>query len=134
MAEEEALEPVFVFFFAWFGLTLAVFPLVATLDSAAFGGSLGSLIGLGVSVVVSIPAALEFLFSDRNPRLVGKFVAVFVGLFFLVILGQSAVYVALGIPETIPVVDVGVLLVTYVVTYVLVYRGWLARLRAGLSG
>lgn len=134
MAAEEPMEPVFAFFFAWFAVSLALFPLVSTIDGAAFGGSLGSAVDLGISVVAALPAALEFHFSDRNPRLAGKFVAVFVGLFFLAVIGQSFVYVALGVPETLPVADLLVVLVTYVVTYVLVYRGGLARVRAALAG
>lgn len=133
MADEEPVEQVYTFFFAWFGFTLAVFPLVATLDSTAFGGSLGTLVGLGISVVVSVPAALEFLFSERDPRLVGKFVAVFVGLFFVAILLQASVYVALDRTETIPVLEFAVLFVTYLVAYVLVYRGGLARIRDALT-
>lgn len=133
MSEETPFEPVYTFFFAWFGFTLAVFPLVATIDSTAFDGSLGTLIGLGASVVVSIPAALEFLFSDRNPRLVGKFVAVFVVLFFLAILLQASIYVSLGQTETIPILEFAVLLVTYAVAYVLVYRGGIDRLKATVT-
>ncbi|NIS28718.1 MAG: hypothetical protein GWN07_01345, partial [Actinobacteria bacterium] len=55
----------------------AVFPLVATIDTHGFGGSLGPLTLLVVSTVVSIPAGLEFVWSDRNPRQVGLFVLVF---------------------------------------------------------
>ena len=132
MSEETPLEPVYTFFFAWFGFTLAVFPLVATIDTTAFDGSLGTLVGLGISVVVSIPAALEFLFSDRNPRLVGKFVAVFVVLFFLAILLQALIYVGLDQTETIPILEFAVLLATYAVSYALVYRGGLDRLRAAV--
>lgn len=133
MAEDEPVEPVYTFFFAWFGFSLAVFPLVATVNSTAFGGSLRLVVVLGASVVVTIPAALEFLFSDRNPRLVGKFVAVFVGLFFLAILAQAGLYVALGRTETIPAVEFAVLLATYVATYVLVYRGGLDRFTAAVT-
>lgn len=133
MAEDEPFEPVYTFFFAWFGFTLAVFPLVATLDSTAFGGSLGPLVGLGISVVASLPAAMEFLFSDRNPRLVGKFVAVFVALFFVAIILQSSVYVALDRTETIPALEFTVLFATYLAAYLLVYRGGLARIRDALT-
>jgi len=127
------MEPIFKFFFAWFGITLAVFPLVATIDSTAFGGSLGTLLGLGISVVVSIPAALEFLFSDRNPRLVGKFVAVFVVLFFIAIVIQASIYVALGQTETFPILEYVVLFATYAVAYALVYRGGLDKLQAAVT-
>lgn len=133
MAEQDNAEPVFQFFFAWFGFTLAVFPLVATVDSVAFGGSLGNTVVLVASVVVSLPAALEFLFSDRNPHRVGRYVAVFVGLYFLMLVGQAGVYVALGRTETVPAVEFALLLVTYAVAYVLVYRGGLARLRGAVT-
>lgn len=132
MADEDPFDAVFTFFFAWFGLTLAVFPLVATVNSAGFDGSLGSPLVLGISVVVSVPAALEFLFSDRNPRLVGQFVAVFVGVFFVAIVVQSAVFVAIGQTEPVPAVEFAFLLATYVVAYVLVDRGYVARLRDAL--
>ncbi|MFB6353853.1 MAG: hypothetical protein ABEJ92_07175 [Halobacteriales archaeon] len=131
---DDAVEGVYQFFFAWFGLTLAVFPLVATVEATVFGGSLGSVVVLGASVVLTIPAALEFRFSDRNPRLVGLFVAAFVGLYFLAILGQAAVYVAIGRTETVPSAEFVVLLGTYAVAYVLVYRGGWARLRATVAG
>lgn len=133
MADDDTVEPVYRFFFAWFGFTLAVFPLVATVDSVGFGGSLGSAVVLVASVVAALPAALEFLFADRNPRLVGVFVVAFAGLYFLVLVGQAAVYVALGRAETVPAVEVGLLLATYAVTYLLVYRGGLARLRGAVG-
>lgn len=133
MAEDDALDPVFTFFFAWFGITLAVFPLVATVNSGAFGGTFGTTVVLGISVVVAIPAALEFLFSDRDARLVGKFVGVFVVLFFIALVVQSAVFVALGETETIPAVEFAFLVATYVATYVLVYRGGLARVKAAVT-
>lgn len=129
MAEDDPVEPVYTFFFAWFGLTLAVFPLVATIDSAAFDGTLGSLVGLGASVVVTIPGALEFVFSDRDPRLVGTFVVVFVVLYFVAIVLQAGVHVALGRAEPVAAVEFAVLFATYVATYGLVYRGGLAGLK-----
>lgn len=133
MAEDDSFEPVFTYFFAWFGFTLAVFPLVATIDTNAFGGTLGGPVVLAISVAVAIPAALEFVFSDRNPRQVGVYVGVFVGLYFLAIVGQAGLYVTLGIPETVPAVEYAVLFATYVVAYVLVYRGGLARLRGAVT-
>lgn len=133
MADDEALEPVFTFLFASFGFTLAVFPLVATIESTVFGGSLGELVVLGTSVVLSIPAALEFVFSERNPRLVGRFVGVFVVLYFIVLVGQAGVYVALGASRTVPVAEFAALFATYVVAYWLIYRGGLGRLRGVLT-
>lgn len=133
MAEDDPAEPVYTFFAAWFGLTLALFPLVATVDSTAFGGSLGSPVVLASSVLVALPGALEFLFSDRNPWLVGQFVAVFVVVFFLALVVQSGVYVWLDRTETVPAVEFALLLATYVVAYVLVYRGGLARLRGAVT-
>lgn len=133
MAEDDRVEAVYTFFYAWFGFTLAVFPLVATVDSTAFGGSLGSLVVLASSVVVTIPAALEFLFSDRDPRLVGTFVVVFVVLFFLAIVLQAVVYVAFELGDSIPAVEFVLLLVTYVAAYALVYRGGLDRLKGTLT-
>lgn len=133
MAGDDPFEPVYVFFPAWFGLTLAVFPLVATIDSVVFDGSLGTLVVLVGCVVLTIPAALEFLFSDRNPRLVGWFVGVFVILYFLAIVVQAGVYVAVDQAETIPALEFGVLFATYVLAYLLVYRGGLARLTQGVT-
>lgn len=133
MAEDDPFEPVYVYFFAWFGFTLAVFPLVATVDSTVFGGSLGGPTVLALSIAVTIPAALEFVFSDRNPRRVGLYVGVFVGLYFLAIIGQAAVYVALGVSETVPAVEFVLLFATYVVAYVLVYRGGIDRLRDAVT-
>jgi hypothetical protein len=133
MAQAELFEPVSSFFYAWFGFTLAVFPLVATVDSTAFGGRLGGPTVLVASVVVSVPAALEFLFSKRNPRLVAWFVGVFVVLYFLAIVVQAGVYVALGLAETVAVVEFLVLGATYVVAYALVYKGGLSRLRSAVG-
>lgn len=133
MAEEDAFEPVYTYFFAWFGFTLAVFPLVATLNSAFFDDSLGTTVVLGASIVATIPAALEFLFSDRNPRLVGKFVVVFVGVFFVALVVQSAMFVALDQTETVPAVELAFLVATYVIAYVLVYKGGLTRIRTAMG-
>lgn len=133
MAEDDPYEWVYTFFFAWFGFTLAVFPLVATIDTNAFDGSLGGPVVLGVSIAASVPAALEFVFSDRNPRLVGRFVVVFVGLYFLAIVGQASVYVAAGVTETIAALEYALLFVTYGVAYALVYRGGLSRLRDAVT-
>ncbi len=133
MAEDDPFEPVFTFFFAWFGFTLAVFPLVATINSNAFGGSLDGPVVLAISIAVTVPAGLEFVFSDRDPHQVGKFVGVFVGLYFLAILGQATAYVAMGIQETLPALEFALLFVTYLVAYGLVYRGGLARIRGALT-
>lgn len=133
MAEDALVEPVYTFFFAWFGFTLAVFPLVATVNSVGFDGTLSSTVVLAASIVVAVPAALEFLFSDREPRLVGKFVAVFVVLFFVAVVAQAVVYVSLGRSDSIPAVEFVLLVVTYAGAYALVYRGGLARLRAAVS-
>ncbi|MDZ7701577.1 MAG: hypothetical protein U5J98_05635 [Halobacteriales archaeon] len=133
MAEDDPFEPVYTFFFAWFGFTLAVFPLVATVDSSVFDGSLSGPVVLAISIVTTFPAGIEFVFSDREPRRVGKFVGVFVALYFVAILAQASVYVAIGVDETIPVLEFAVLFATYVAAYVLVYRGGLARVRAALT-
>jgi hypothetical protein len=133
MAEDDPFEPVYTYFFAWFGFTLAVFPLVATVDTTVFDGSLGGPVVLAISIAVTVPAALEFVFSDRNPRRVGLYVGVFVGLYFLAIIGQAGVYVSLGIAETIPAVEFALLFATYAVTYGLVYRGGLDWLRGAVT-
>ena len=133
MAEDDPFEWVYTFFLAWFGFTLALFPLVATVDTTVFDGSLGGPLVLALSIAASVPAALEFVFSDRNARLVGWFVVVFVVLYFLAIVGQASVYVALGADETIAVLEFALLFATYVAAYGLVYRGGLARLRAAVT-
>ena len=133
MPEDEALEPVLVFFFAWFGFSLAVFPLVATVDTHAFDGSLGGPTVLLISLVATVPAGMEFAFNDRNPRLVGKFLLAFVALYFLALVAQAGGYVALGLEETVAALEFGVLFATYAVSYGLVYRGGLDRLRAALG-
>lgn len=133
MADEDGFGPVSTFVSAWLGLTLAVFPLVATLEQTAFGGSLGGLVVMGICVVVTIPAALEFLFSDRNPRLVATFVVVFIVLYLLAIVGQTGVYFAVGVAEPIPAVEFAVLFTTYGLTYWLVYRTGLARIKQAVT-
>ena len=134
MAGDAAGESVTTFFYAWFGLTLAVFPLVATVEATAFGGGFGSLAVLVASVVAALPAALEVAFSDRSLRRVGEFVAAFVVLYFLAIVGQAGAYVALGRTDTVPAAEVAVLLATYAVAYWVVYRVGVDRLRAALGG
>lgn len=133
MAEDDPFEPVYTFFLAWFGFTLAVFPLVATVDTVVFDGSLTGPVVLAISIVATAPAGVEFVFSDRNPRRVGKFVGVFVGLYFLAIVGQASAYVAIGVDEPIPAIELTALFATYAVAYVLVYRGGMARVRAALT-
>lgn len=134
MPEDDAIASVMRFFYAWFGVTLALFPLVATIEANAFGGRFGTLGVLVASVVSSFPVALEFLFSERNPRRVGEFVVVLVALYFIAILGQAGVYVAIGRSDTVAAVEVVILLATYVVTYVLVYRVGVARLVGSARG
>lgn len=133
MAEDDPYEWVYTLFLAWFGFTLAVFPLVATLDTNVFDGSLGGPLVLAASIATSVPAALEFVFSDRNARLVGRFVLVFVVVYFLAIVGQASVYVALGADETIALLEFALLFATYAVAYGLVYRGGLARLKTAVT-
>lgn len=133
MAEDDPFEPVYTFFLAWFGFTLAVFPLVATVDTTVFDGSLGGPVVLAISIVATFPAGVEFVFSDREPRRVGKFVGVFVALYFVAILAQATVYVAIGVTETVPALEFTLLFATYAVAYVLVYRGGLTRVRAALT-
>lgn len=130
--DDEPLRPAFVFFLALLGFAMTFVPLVATVDSIAFGGRLvGSVVPVA-SLALAIPPALEFAFSGRDPYLVGKYVGAFVVLYFLAIVGQAAVYVSLGVPEPIPVAELLVLFATYVVAYVLVYRGGWARLRRAI--
>lgn len=134
MADEEPLAPAYTFFLAWFGFAMVAFPFVATLDAAVFDGRLeGPAVPLG-SVVLALPAALEFAFSGRDPVLVGKYVVAFVVLYFVAIVAQATVYVVLGVPEPIPVAEFLVLFAVYVVTYVLVYKRGLDRLRAATAG
>lgn len=132
-AEDEE-GPVFTFFLAWFGFTMVLFPLVATLDSAVFGGNLGRLMVPLISLIAAIPAALEFAFSGRDPYKVGVFVGAFVILFFVSILLQAIVSVGLGSMQPIPAVQFGFLFGAYVVAYVLVYRYGIGDLKATLTG
>lgn len=122
MADEETDGPVFTFFLSWLGFTMAAYPLVATFDSAVVGGSLGQLLVPLISLVVTIPAALEFAFSDRDAYRIGIFVGAFVILFFVSILLQAVVAVALGSLQPIPAAQFGFLFAAYVIAYVLVYR------------
>lgn len=125
--------PVYTFFLSWFGFTLVVFPFVATLDSAVFGGNLGQLLVPLISLVVTIPAALEFAFSRRDPYNVGVFVGVFVGLFFLSILLQAGIAVAMGAEEPIPAVQFAMLFLAYIGSYVIVYRIGTDRIKAAFA-
>lgn len=133
MSDDEPLGPASVFFLSLVGFALALLPLVATIDAVAFGGRF---VGSGVpvaSLVLAVPPAIEFAFSGRDPYMVGKFVGAFVVCYGLAILGQAAVYVALGIPEPVPAAELVVLVATYVVAYALVYRGGLARLKRAVT-
>lgn len=133
MSDDEPLRPVYVFFLSMFGFGLVAIPLVATIDSVAFAGRLGGTVVPLASLALAIPPALEFAFSGRNPFLVGWYVGTFVVLYFLAIVGQAAVYVSLGIPEPIPAAELLVLFLTYVLAYVLVYRGGLNRLKRAIT-
>lgn len=134
MAADERTAAITTFFYAWFGVTLAVFPLVATVEARAFGGRFGSLAVLVASVVAALPAALEFAFTGRNVRRVWEYVVAFVVLYFLAILGQAGVYVVLGRTQTVVAFEIVVLFATYAVAYWLVYRVGVDRLRGAVAG
>lgn len=131
---DEPLRPVYNFFLSTLAFTLVALPLVATVDRAALDGLLGGSGQPVASVALAIPAAFEFAFSGRDPFLVGKYVVAFLVCYFLVIVGQAAVYVSLGIPEPIPLVEFGLLFGTYLVAYLLVYRGGYDRLKRAIGG
>ncbi|NIS34443.1 MAG: hypothetical protein GWN07_28005 [Actinobacteria bacterium] len=63
----------------------------------------------------------------------GLFVLVFVLLYFLALVAQAGTYVALGFERTVAALEFGVLFGTYAVTYWLVYRLGLDRVRAALG-
>ena len=134
MSDDESIGAASVFFLALIGFAMTFVPLVATVDSIVFGGqNVGSVVPVA-SLVLAIPPAIEFAFSRRDPYLVARYVVAFVVCYFLVIVGQAVVYVGLGIPEPVPVAELLVLFATYVVAYVLVYRGGWARLKGALVG
>jgi len=134
VSDDESIGPASVFFLALIGFAMTFVPLVATVDSIVFGGqNVGSAVPVA-SLVLAIPPAIEFAFSRRDPYLVARYVVAFVVCYFLVIVGQAVVYVGLGIPEPVPVAELLVLFATYVVAYVLVYRGGWARLKGALVG
>ena len=130
---DETQPPAVTFFLALVAFGMLAFPLVATLDSAVFDGRLAGLLTPVISLFVAILPALEFAFSDRDPYRVGWYVGAFIGVYFLVIVGQAAVYVSVGRTEPEPAVEVAGLLLTYAVAYLLVYRGLGARLKAALT-
>lgn len=130
---DETQPPAVVFFLALVAFGMLAFPLVATLDSAVFDGRIsGPWVPL-ISLFVATLPALEFAFSGRDPYRAGWYVGAFISLYFLVIVGQAAVYVSLGRGEPDPAVEVAGLLLTYVVAYLLVYRGVGARLKSALT-
>lgn len=126
--------PVYTFFLSWFGFTMVVFPFVATLNSTVFGGNLGQFMVPVISLVVTIPAALEFAFSGRDPYKVGMFVGAFVVLFFLSIILQAVVAVVVNAEESIPAVQFGLMFAAYIGAYVLVYRFGLDRIKGAITG
>ena len=130
---DESQPPAVVFFLALVGFGMVAFPLVATLDSAVFDGRLAGLWVPLISLFIAVLPAVEFAFSGRDPYRVGWYVGAFLGVYILVIVGQAAVYVSLGRSEPDPAVEVAGLLLAYVVAYLLVYRGYGARLRAALT-
>ncbi len=135
MAEAEDDDgPVYTFFLSWFGFTMVVFPFVATLNSTVFGGNLGQFMVPVISLVVTIPAALEFAFSGRDPYKVGMFVGAFVVLFFLSIILQAVVAVVVNAEESIPAVQFGLMFAAYIGAYVLVYRFGLDRIKGAITG
>lgn len=135
MAEDEDDDgPAYTFFLSWFGFTMVVFPFVATLNSAVFGGNLGQFMVPVISLVVTIPAALEFAFSGRDPYKVGMFVGAFVVLFFLSIILQAIIAVAINLEESIPAVQFGFMFAAYIGAYVLVYRIGLDRIKRAITG
>lgn len=133
MAEDERQEPIYNFFLSTFGFAMIAFPLVATVNTTYFSGELGGGMLSVICLVFAIPPALEFAFSRRDPVRIGKYVITFLVIYFLVIVVQAAFFVSIGASEPIPAVQFSLLFVTYVITYVLVYRGGIDSLKRGLT-
>lgn len=112
---------------------LGLFPLLLSLEAVVFGGRFPAVQVAGGAVLVAVPIAVEFTVADRDVDALERFV---MGVLLLWLLATVAVSVAGALGATRPTaerVGLGLVLAGYLVSYLLVYAGWGARIRERLG-
>jgi small-conductance mechanosensitive channel len=109
---------------------LGLFPLVASAETVLLSGSTPIAVLAGATLALALPVAVEFTSTDRDIDALERFV---MGVIVLWLVATVAVSVAGAMGATRPTAErVGLVLVLagYGVSYLFVYAGWGARLRA----
>lgn len=115
-------DAISTFFLAQAAFILVCFPLVATANTTLLDGQLNIGVVFLISAIIGLTPAFEFAFSDRDPYLLGQYIIVFAGLVFISILMNAIFHVAIGREEPIPAVTFVLVLLSYAIAYLLVYR------------
>ncbi|MFC7229883.1 hypothetical protein N0B31_20960 [Salinirubellus salinus] len=115
---------------ATFRAGLGLFPLLLSLETVVLSGTTPPLQVAGAALLLALPVAVEFTSTGRDVDALERFV---MGVIVLWLVATLAVSVAGALGATRPTAErVGLVLVLagYGVSYLLVYAGWGARLRA----
>lgn len=112
---------------------LGLFPLLLSLETVVFGGRFPPLQVAGGALLFALPVAVEFTVGGRDVDALERFV---LGVLLLWLLATLAVSVAGALGATRPTaerVGLGLVLGGYLLSYLLVYAGWGARIRERLG-
>jgi small-conductance mechanosensitive channel len=113
---------------------LGLFPLLVALETVVLSGATSPLWLAVGALVFGLPVAIEFLSTDRDVEALERFV---MGVLVLWLVATLAVSVAGAFGATRPAAErLGLVLVLagYVLSYLLVYGGWAAWIRAAVGG
>jgi hypothetical protein len=123
MSAEREATPLVRFVFATGGAAVLAFPALAAVNSAVLDGRFTETEVALASVALALPVGVEFLYSARDPYVVGRYVGTFVVLLLLLGFGQGLAALLLGRGPFPPLVEFVVLLAAYVGAYALVTSG-----------
>jgi small-conductance mechanosensitive channel len=109
---------------------LGLFPLVASAETVLLSGSTPIAVLAGATLALALPVAVEFTSTDRDVDALERFVT---GVLVLWLVATLAVSVTGAFGATRPTAErlgLGLVLLGYLLSYLLVYAGWAARIRA----
>jgi hypothetical protein len=132
MSEDEFESPAPLYLVAHLSVLVLLFPIAVTLN-IVLDGVLSGWEMIGGCFLLSIPGAALFVFSGRGIPTLGKYVLAVTVLWVVSIVLEPLVYLSLGAREPIALVQIGLLAFVYGVSYLLVYRDGLDRIRATVA-
>lgn len=131
---EGAFEEWTTFVAATFRAGLGLFPLLFSLNTVFLTPARPAWLVALVTLAVAIPVGAEITFSERNVEALEQYV-VGVILLWLVATGLGLLAGALGSPPgDVEAIRIFFVIEGYVLSYLMVYRGWGIRLQAALGG